>query len=525
MNGNTVSDPKAIQSQLDRILASPEFNATSRQKKFLRFVVEKVFNGRADEIKGYTVATDVFGRNKNFDPKLDPIVSIEAKRLRRALERYYLVAGTHDMVRIDIPVGSYVPTFYLQKATSPACSLPETEQYSTGGVESWPTVLIRPFKNFSEGAGPNFIAEGCTTELAIELSRYQDLRILMKPPGAGGDAVAEPTARFLIDGNVSCGPKDFRLTVQLFDQKTHRQIWGDVYQCDMSTDNLMAFQRRVPQIIAAKIAQDQGFITQTLSLESQNKPPAEMATYEAILKFYKHDVSFTADTLEEALNALEEALIKEPECPQVWTLLGRLYAENFAMETIDRPTPIKKAIEYAEKGVQLAPQNQRARSILAMAYLLTDQLPEGLIEAQKAFALNPTSLIFMDVIGHVLALLGEWDEGTELIRKAIKLNPYHRPYVYHVLCADWLRKEEYEKAYLETLNFRALSLFWEPLLRASTLGLLGRGADADRFVQLLLSLKPDFPSRGRALIKFWAKPEELVERIIRGLKKAGMDLR
>ncbi|XPS82311.1 uncharacterized protein Dvar_03290 [Desulfosarcina variabilis str. Montpellier] len=62
------------------------------------------------------------------------------------------------------------------------------------------------------------------------------------------------------------------------------------------------------------------------------------------------------------------------------------------------------------------------------------------------------------------------------------------------------------------------------MLRASTLGLLGRVEDADRFVQLLFSLKPDFPSRGRALIKFWAKPEELVARIIRGLKKAGMDL-
>ena len=53
----------------------------------------------------------------------------------------------------------------------------------------------------------------------------------------------------------------------------------------------------------------------------------------------------------------------------------------------------------------------------------------------------------MDVIGHALALLGDWDLGTGLIKKAIKLNPYHKPYVYHVLCADWLRKKEYEKAY------------------------------------------------------------------------------
>lgn len=218
-------------------------------------------------------------------------------------------------------------------------------------------------------------------------------------------------------------------------------------------------------------------------------------------------------------------MIKEPECPQIWTFLGRLYAENYAMETLIWDTPIDKAIDYAEKGVQLDPHNQRARAVLAMAYLLKDQLPEGLIEAEKAIALNPASLIFMDVIGHALALLGKWDEGTKLIRQAIKLNPYHRPYVYHVLCADWLRKEEYEIAYLETLNFRAPSLFWDPLLRASTLGLLERIEEAKRFVEPLLSFKPDFASRGGALIKFWVKPETLVECMIQGLGKAGLHIR
>lgn len=69
---------------------------------------------RADHIKGYTIATEVFGRKEDFDQTTDPIVSVEACRLRRALEHYYLVAGLQDPVRIDIPKGSYVPTFHLQ---------------------------------------------------------------------------------------------------------------------------------------------------------------------------------------------------------------------------------------------------------------------------------------------------------------------------------------------------------------------------------------------------------------------------
>ena len=109
--------------------------------------------------------------------------------------------------------------------------------------------------------------------------------------------------------------------------------------------------------------------------------PSNLKTYEAILKFYKHDATFTPETLEIGLAALEEAVVKEPECPQLWTFLGRLYADNYAMEWIERQTPIEKAIEYAERGVQMNPNNQRARSVLAIGYLLKDQLAEGLADA------------------------------------------------------------------------------------------------------------------------------------------------
>jgi adenylate cyclase len=110
---NRVTDPIAIKEQLHRILTSPEFDATARQKKFLRFVIQMFLKGRADEIKGYSIATDVFGRKADFDPGTDPIVSVEARRLRRALEHYYLTAGRCDKVRITIPKGSYVPALFF----------------------------------------------------------------------------------------------------------------------------------------------------------------------------------------------------------------------------------------------------------------------------------------------------------------------------------------------------------------------------------------------------------------------------
>ena len=90
-----------IQQQLQRILRSPEFHASDRQREFLKFVVTETIAGRDSEIKGYTVATQIFGRREDFDQSIDPIVSIQANNLRRDLERYYLVVGQNDQVRRD----------------------------------------------------------------------------------------------------------------------------------------------------------------------------------------------------------------------------------------------------------------------------------------------------------------------------------------------------------------------------------------------------------------------------------------
>ena len=85
--------PEAVREQLSRILGSCAFDASKRNRRFLEYAVEEALAGRADRIKAYNIATTVFGRDASFDPQLDSIVRIEAGRLRRSLERYYLTAG------------------------------------------------------------------------------------------------------------------------------------------------------------------------------------------------------------------------------------------------------------------------------------------------------------------------------------------------------------------------------------------------------------------------------------------------
>jgi adenylate cyclase len=94
-----------IRPQLKKILASPVFQSSPILHDFLRFGVEKTLSGGVQEIKGYTVATEVMGRKADFDAAKDTIVRIQGGRLRRALERYYLTIGGQDPRRIEIPKG------------------------------------------------------------------------------------------------------------------------------------------------------------------------------------------------------------------------------------------------------------------------------------------------------------------------------------------------------------------------------------------------------------------------------------
>ena len=104
---------QVIQDALQRVLASRDFRNSERKRRFLKFVVQETLAGRADRIKAYSIALDAFDRDPSFNPGADPVVRIEAGRLRRSLEHYYLTEGAADRIRITIPKGGYVPQFIV----------------------------------------------------------------------------------------------------------------------------------------------------------------------------------------------------------------------------------------------------------------------------------------------------------------------------------------------------------------------------------------------------------------------------
>jgi hypothetical protein len=117
----TVNDnsdvPRAeeIRAAVECIVASPSFRRSPQLVAFLRFVVESVLGGKAEHIKSYTIGVEALGRCERFDPQVDPIVRVEAARMRKALASYYAGEGAGRPVTIEIPLGSYVPVFRRRK--------------------------------------------------------------------------------------------------------------------------------------------------------------------------------------------------------------------------------------------------------------------------------------------------------------------------------------------------------------------------------------------------------------------------
>ncbi len=107
-----------VRRELRRLLKSPAFRDSLRLTSFLKFVVEAVLEGKSNRIKSYTIAVEALGRGAGFDPQADPIVRVEAGRLRQALTRHYTTTGCNDPIVIDIPRGTYVPTFGWRDAAA-----------------------------------------------------------------------------------------------------------------------------------------------------------------------------------------------------------------------------------------------------------------------------------------------------------------------------------------------------------------------------------------------------------------------
>ncbi len=119
----TAEPETLVEAALEQLLSWPGLSRSPQLARFLDYIVRARLRGDEGSIKAYAIAVDVFGRPQSFDPQADPIVRVQARRLRAALDEYYAGEGAGDPVRIHLPVGRYVPEFQF-RGEAPAGVVP-----------------------------------------------------------------------------------------------------------------------------------------------------------------------------------------------------------------------------------------------------------------------------------------------------------------------------------------------------------------------------------------------------------------
>jgi TolB-like protein len=282
MTLNTDMTEREILDHLEDICAAEDFRRSSRCSGFLRYVVGETLAGRTDRIKAYSIAVSALGRDESFDPQVDPVVRIEAGQLRRRLEHYYLTDGVASGIRIDLPKGSYVPTF-IRTAPSLPVALPVAanldRQRSRPGT-TIPMVLsasvlagaglaVLLMSGLSDRSEPSihpvptvqinaFVpADAFSTEMASGL-QDEVRRALI---GNNHLAVIDPEhamepapADFVMDGSVRCVDGWIRVSARLLDTRTQAYVWAHAYDRPLAPEAVLDDQTGIAEAIVRQMA-------------------------------------------------------------------------------------------------------------------------------------------------------------------------------------------------------------------------------------------------------------------------------
>ena len=526
----------AVREHLERVLRAEKFEASERNRRFLRHVVEEALAGRANRIKAYSIATVALGRGEDFDPQIDPIVRIEAHRLRRALAYYYMTAGKEDRIRIDIPKGSYVPAFVSVDDADPGPGpvvekekVPEKKPATGPGGP--PTILVTPFEaEFDQAAYPN-LTRGLTRQVVAGLSRFADLTVLGSDTTfafsslneAEKDALGKQVDLIVAGG---CGLSGGRFSIEAFlvDAKTNQVVWGETFERDLRPDDIVSVRDEIANRIVRTLAQSYGVIFSRNVREIEGRPPRDLLSYQCVMSFYQYARTFDRTMYQDVRGCLEKTVARSPDYAEAHACLSQIcsdgYRFNFVPQAEQREN-LDRSVELARRAIALAPRSSRGHHALALAYWFLGDVPGSLDAFETALDLNPNATEVMADLGQRYVLLGEWDKGVPLVEESYRRNP-GQPGTYRIgLSLFHFAHDRYAEALVEARKIRAPHLVFGHIAEAIALAGMGRQKEAAPCIGRIEEIDPRFLGRaGEDLIARHVHPE-LAMKIIRMLRLAG----
>jgi len=240
---------KTVLAHTERILSSSLFSRSSVLPRLLTFLVESTLAGKAQELKEYRLGVEVFERGPGFDPRIDPIVRVQAAKLRARLAEYYAGEGRHDTLVISIPRGTYIPVFTPKDAPDDAGKAPAAPA----------SIAVLPFVSVSGDVDNEYFCDGLTEELIHALTYMPGWRVAARTSvfafkNAAKDVReigAQLGVRTVLEGSVRKAGSQVRATAQWIEVATGYHLLSRTYLRELK--DVFALQEELASVVVTEI--------------------------------------------------------------------------------------------------------------------------------------------------------------------------------------------------------------------------------------------------------------------------------
>jgi TolB-like protein len=456
---------KTIRQQLERVLASSTFQQVDRLKRFLSFIVEESAAGRGDQLKEYVIGVQVFGKEPQFDPRTDPIVRVQARRLRARLVRYSREEGQTDEITIELPKGGYAPTFKRRNDSVPQ------KRSIAATLTNRNTIAVQAFADYSRNGDLAYFCHGLTQEIIHRLATFKGLRVL-----AMRDDAAQPDAAMIVSGSVRGGADKARIVAQLIEAGSGAFLWSE--SLDVRLVDVLATEEQVAQTIVDKL---QPQIVETSPSAWAQRATANLAANNLYLQARYHLNQRTEEGLLKAVEFFEKAIVEDAGFGLAHSGLSDAYgllahygvrgpADVWATAAASAGTAVMLAPHAAEahtslahvkstqewdwtnaerefkRAINLDPRYATGHHWYAMSCLAPlARLDEALDEMLLAQGLDPVSSIIARDVAVIHFYRRDFAAALDQCDHAIELNPHFSP-AYHTLGLVQEQRQELDES-------------------------------------------------------------------------------
>jgi adenylate cyclase len=448
----------AVRGHLTKLLSSPRLVNAERLSSLLRFIVEETLNGRGSHLKEARIGLDVLGRRADsYDPAIDPIVRVQMGRLRAKLRAYYDSEGAGDQLRIEIPVGSYIPTFGIRVTDR---QLPVRNALTAPPPSDDLRIAVLPIVNMSADAENDYFCDGLTEELINRLAQTPRLRVVARTSSFQFKDAARDireVGRLLdvskvLEGSVRKAGNRIRVTVQLINVGDGCHLWSERYEGELT--DIFTIHEQISTAIQRAL--------QMQMLGSEDKPaprfqPQALEAYNHYLQGRFLWKKRTEQGLRAALEHFERAARIDSTFARALSGVAdcHLLLGMSAAEAPEQCMP--KAADAARKALQLDDSLAEAHTSLAAVKNCYEwELRVAEQGYHRSMALDSsyaTTLHWLGLFSH--AALGRFAVAVDYLEQAIELDPLSPPIIADLALVHAFR-EDFEAA--EMYCRRALEL-------------------------------------------------------------------